>query len=317
MSPFRTIRAGAAALAVGLVARTCRPRVRDLRTGDVGCRGPLDAGPGRARDHRQARPGAVRGPGERAAGAGGRHLCRPGAAPQHRARPRAGRRGWPPRWRRSSAIRRSSTPSPTARFRRQHAERSVLRPAVGALEHRASRSWARAGTPGDDIGATYAWPHATGASVTVAVVDTGVDCTATDLAGTARPGSGLRQHANNDTQDQNGHGTHVAGIIAADQNNGIGVSGVAPGGRGDAASRARRERVRHPTPWRQAFNYAGQHGIRIVNASLGGGGTSQALADAVDAEPEHAVRGRGGQRRHRTTTTRARRSIRATSRRPT
>ena len=140
------------------------------------------------------------------------------------------------------------------------------------------------GTAGDDIGASYVWPHATGAGVTVAVVDTGVDATAPDLMGQLVPGYSWI-NGNTDTQDQDGHGTHVSGIIAAVQNNGIGVSGVAPGahvmplqaldssGNGTDADVA------------AAFNYAGNAGVPIVNASLGSGSPSQAIEQAIAAHP--------------------------------
>ena len=140
------------------------------------------------------------------------------------------------------------------------------------------------GTAGDDIGASYVWPHATGAGVTVAVVDTGVDATAPDLMGQLVPGYSWI-NGNSDTQDQDGHGTHVSGIIAAVQNNGIGVSGVAPGahvmplqaldssGNGTDADVA------------AAFNYAGNAGVPIVNASLGSGTPSQAIEQAIAAHP--------------------------------
>ena len=140
------------------------------------------------------------------------------------------------------------------------------------------------GTSGDDIGATYAWPHSTGSGVTVAEVDTGADYTAPDLQGQLQPGVDYVSSSNGG-QDQNGHGTHVAGIIAAVQNNGIGVSGVAPGAKVlplrvlDASGSGTIDNVA------SAFAYAGQHDIPIVNASLGGPSTSQTLVDAVTNYP--------------------------------
>ncbi len=140
------------------------------------------------------------------------------------------------------------------------------------------------GTPGDDIGATYAWPHSTGSGVTVAEVDTGADYTAPDLSGRLLPGQDYIDPTN-DAQDQNGHGTHVAGIIAADQNNGIGVSGVAPSASVmplrvlDANGSGTTDDVA------AAFNYAGDNDIPIVNASLGGPDPSQALTDAITSHP--------------------------------
>jgi subtilisin family serine protease len=140
------------------------------------------------------------------------------------------------------------------------------------------------GTPGDDIGATYAWPHSTGAGVTVAEVDSGVDYTAPDLQGQFVNGWDYI-NGNSNPQDQLGHGTHVAGIIAALQNNGTGVSGVAP------AAKIMPLRVLDATgsgtdvDVAQAFNDAGADGLPIVNASLGGTAPSQAIEQAILAHP--------------------------------
>ncbi|MCF6093388.1 S8 family serine peptidase [Microaerobacter geothermalis] len=61
--------------------------------------------------------------------------------------------------------------------------------------------------------------------VTVAVVDTGVDLRHPDLIPNLVAGINLLE-ANAPPQDDNGHGTHVAGIVAAVGNNGVGVTGV-------------------------------------------------------------------------------------------
>jgi subtilisin family serine protease len=141
------------------------------------------------------------------------------------------------------------------------------------------------GTPGDDIGVTYAWSATvTGANVTVAEVDSGVDYSAPDLTGQFVSGW---DYINNDSnpQDQFGHGTHVAGIIAALQNNGIGVSGVAPG------AKVMPLRVLDSTgsgtdvDVAQAFSDAGDAGVPIVNASLGSTVPSQAIEQAIAAHP--------------------------------
>ncbi|MGN6869420.1 MAG: S8 family peptidase [Solirubrobacteraceae bacterium] len=141
------------------------------------------------------------------------------------------------------------------------------------------------GTAGDDIGALLAWQHSTGANVTVAEVDSGVDYTAPDLQGQFVSGWDYI-NGNNDPQDQFGHGTHVAGIIAALQNNGTGVSGVAP------AAKVMPLRVLDATgsgtdvDVAQAFNDAGNDGVAIVNASLGSTAPSQAIEQAIQAHPE-------------------------------
>ena len=105
------------------------------------------------------------------------------------------------------------------------------------------------GTPGADIDAAAAWDVRTDASgVTVAIIDTGMDLDHPDLAANlwTNPGEVAGNgkdddhngyvddvhgwdFVNNDAvpEDDNGHGTHVAGTIGARGNNGVGVSGVA------------------------------------------------------------------------------------------
>ena len=72
-------------------------------------------------------------------------------------------------------------------------------------------------------------------------------------------------------QDGNGHGTHVAGTIAALANNNKGIIGVAPSAKvvplralDDAGNGYMHDIA-------AAFDYAGDDGLRIVNASLAGG----------------------------------------------
>jgi thermitase len=78
------------------------------------------------------------------------------------------------------------------------------------------------------INAQTAWDTTTGsASVVVAVVDTGVDLGHPDLQGHLVDGHNFVRE-DRPPQDDNGHGTHVAGTIAASLNNNIGIAGVAP-----------------------------------------------------------------------------------------
>ncbi len=79
------------------------------------------------------------------------------------------------------------------------------------------------------IQATDAWAYNTGEGRTVAVVDSGVDDDHPDLLGQVLPGYDWVDDDFN-ANDLNGHGTHVAGTIAA-ANNGDGVAGVAPDAR--------------------------------------------------------------------------------------
>lgn len=83
----------------------------------------------------------------------------------------------------------------------------------------------------DLVGATSAQAHreATGAGVTVAIIDTGVDGTHPDLAGNLdfQRSRDLVRRVDGVATDPHGHGTHVAGIVGAERN-GRGIAGVAP-----------------------------------------------------------------------------------------
>lgn len=76
------------------------------------------------------------------------------------------------------------------------------------------------------IGAQSAWGAVREQTdLTIAIVDTGIDLDHPDLKGNLVPGTNL-VHPNEPPDDDNGHGTSVAGVIAATGNNGIGVSGI-------------------------------------------------------------------------------------------
>lgn len=76
------------------------------------------------------------------------------------------------------------------------------------------------------IQAPAAWDVATGAGITIAILDGGVESTHPDLAGHTVPGWNFYNNTSN-TSDVNGHGTRVAGTAAAMGNNSIGVTGGA------------------------------------------------------------------------------------------
>ncbi|HEX2049617.1 MAG TPA: S8 family peptidase [Actinomycetota bacterium] len=84
------------------------------------------------------------------------------------------------------------------------------------------------------IKAEQSWAYGDGTGTLVAVVDTGVDLGHPDLASKLVVFNDAdmvdsKNRENDGPMDENGHGTHVAGIAAAITNNGVGVAGVAPG----------------------------------------------------------------------------------------
>jgi thermitase len=138
--------------------------------------------------------------------------------------------------------------------------------------------------------------YATTGGAVVAVVDTGIDATHPDLSGRVdtADGAGCVNTANacsngNSSKDDNGHGTHVAGIVGASTNNGVGVAGTAfsspiiPVKVLDASGSGSYAAIINGITW------AANHGARVVSLSLGGTGYSQSLCDAVTNAIAHNV----------------------------
>jgi subtilisin family serine protease/subtilase family serine protease len=145
------------------------------------------------------------------------------------------------------------------------------------------------GTPDADIDAPEAWPLATGAGVTVAVIDTGIDYTHPDLAPNYAGGVDYTSN-DGDPADDQGHGTHVAGTIAAAMNNPTGnpaddegVVGVAPNARIRAYKVCDASGNCDDFAVELAINQAVLDGAKVINMSFGGADYSQSLNDVVQA----------------------------------
>jgi thermitase len=191
-----------------------------------------------------------------------------------------------------------------------------------AMENTGQSIRGSAGSADADTDAGDAWDAGIGGGVTVAVIDSGVDPAHPDLAANAwrNPGeSGLGRELNgldddhngrvddwrgwdfvagdNNPADENGHGTHVAGTIAALRGNGIGVAGVADGSRLMALRVLNAQGTGSVAGVILAYAYAAQAGAKVVNLSLGSSVSSQAEYDAIAASPEMlfvAAAGNGG-----------------------
>ncbi|MGI8633232.1 MAG: S8 family peptidase [Solirubrobacterales bacterium] len=180
-----------------------------------------------------------------------------------------------------------------------------------------SRQWGlhNTATSGADIGALGAWTVTRGEGAPpIAVVDGGIDLDHPDLAnkiwtnpgetGSGRETNGLDDDGNGlvddwrgwdwyegdrDPDDPSGHGTHVAGIAAAQAGDGFGVAGVSwgspvmalrfigPDGTGSSVGAA------------EAITYAARHGARVINASFGSPQRSQLIERAIEAATNSVV----------------------------
>jgi len=133
----------------------------------------------------------------------------------------------------------------------------------------------------DRIDAEYAWPSGyTGAGVKVAVVDTGIDLDHPDLMANIK-GQVNCINPSKTGDDDNGHGTHVAGIVAAIDND-IGVIGVAPQAELYAVKVLSRRGSGFVSDIIEGITWCINNGMDIINMSLGTDTDIQSLHDACD-----------------------------------
>ncbi len=130
------------------------------------------------------------------------------------------------------------------------------------------------------IGAPTAWNYATGAGITIAILDTGVDGTHPDLVAQMTPGWNFYDN-NSNTADVNGHGTAVAGAAAAATNNGIGVASVAGGAKIMPVRIADANAYAYWSTVAQGLTWAADNGARVANISYVGASGSSTIQSAA------------------------------------
>lgn len=127
------------------------------------------------------------------------------------------------------------------------------------------------------IGAEAAWAEGRGAGTVIAVIDTGVDLSHEDLVGKLVPGT---SYTSGSAQDDNGHGTHVAGIAAASTGNGTGIAGVAPDARILPIKVLNADGVGSVSDVARGIRFAADNGAEVINLSFGEVSTRVTLASA-------------------------------------
>ncbi len=165
-----------------------------------------------------------------------------------------------------------------SRVERAAARRTYVEPALVRSSSGVAAQWQYAATRADRVPAAVA---AAAANVTIAVIDTGADLQAPDIAAKAPHTFSVRTRTA-DVADLNGHGTFVAALAAGSGSNGNGIAGVAGGARlmviqagGPSGSFTDVEEA-------AAIVYAVDNGARIINLSLGGPTTSSVERRAID-----------------------------------
>jgi len=141
-----------------------------------------------------------------------------------------------------------------------------------------------------DIDAPEAWDMETGdTTVVLGVLDTGVDYLHPDLAQNMLNDGYDFVNDDSDPMDDNGHGTHVAGIIAAVGNNGIGIAGVAWHAKILPVKVMNYKGMGLYSEIADGVLYAVNHGAQIINLSLGSYAQSSLLKDALETAAGQAL----------------------------
>lgn len=143
--------------------------------------------------------------------------------------------------------------------------------------------------PDPGVYALGAWEDNLGAGQVIAVLDTGVDLTHPDLAPNLWEDSGSGDHGHDfvdgddDPDDFNYHGTHVAGTAAAAVGNALGVAGVAPAAEIMSVRVLDGDGSGFTDDIAAGIAYAGENGADVINMSLGGpaGAGDKAMSDAI------------------------------------
>jgi hypothetical protein len=139
------------------------------------------------------------------------------------------------------------------------------------------------------IGVPSAWDATTGSeAVVVAVLDSGVDAWHPDLAGRLVAGRNIVA-GNDDTTDDRGHGTNMAGIIGAVTNNGLGMAGVAWAAKIMPVKVTKPSGAANDSDLAAGMVWAVDHGAKVISASFGAAIDGNVLQGGVNYATQHDV----------------------------
>lgn len=136
-----------------------------------------------------------------------------------------------------------------------------------------------------NVNADDVWSISTGKDVKVAVLDTGIDLDHPDLN---VAGNINKIEPSSSGDDDNGHGTHVAGTIAALDNT-FGAVGMAPDAELYAVKVLNRRGIGYTTDIIAGIQWSIKHGIEVINMSLGGGSKNDSFEEAIKAAVDSGI----------------------------
>jgi hypothetical protein len=137
------------------------------------------------------------------------------------------------------------------------------------------------------IGADKIWDTATGVGVTVAVIDTGIEMTHPDLQGKVTKGYDFVNDKDS-PEDDNGHGTHVSGIVIAARNN-TGTVGVSHGTSVMPVKVLNSAGSGYISDVAKGIYWAADNGAQIINLSLGAPVDTDVLRKAVNYAASNGI----------------------------
>ena len=141
-----------------------------------------------------------------------------------------------------------------------------------------------------DIKAPEAWEETTGnEGVIIAVIDTGIDFLHPDLKSKIQQGGRDFVNDDFDPTDDHGHGTFVAGIIAADTNNGEGIAGVCWKCKLLPIKAIGEEGYGYYSWLIQSILWAAEKGAQVINLSVSAYGNSEGLREALQFAHEKDI----------------------------
>jgi subtilisin family serine protease len=139
------------------------------------------------------------------------------------------------------------------------------------------------------VRALDAWEIVTGTpEIVIAVLDSGVRADHPEFAGRLLPGYDFVNEDDN-PEDDSGHGTHVAGIMAAAMNNGMGIAGVCPNCSLLPVKVLNQSNLGSWWQLAQGIIFAVDNGAQVLNLSLGSVVPSATLERAIDYAFEHGA----------------------------
>lgn len=136
------------------------------------------------------------------------------------------------------------------------------------------------------IEAPGVWKRCNGEGIKVGIIDTGIDRSHPDLKDNIKEAYGVMDSKK--TDDDNGHGTHVAGTIAALDNN-IGVVGVAPKAEIFSVKAFDEKGRGQVSDIIDALNWCVEEQVHVINMSFGFNIKSRALERAIRAANKHNI----------------------------